>query len=165
MYHYHNANLRELGSPNPVISFTWGCYRSLSGNRVGDPRRVTFWEKFVKKLKRLELRPIRPPQGCSKVGSARPVTKHIWKKHVFLKKTCFFRKTRSAITSWAPASQGRSHDATFYARCLGDLTICILQTFSFFCPVSVFFAQKGPPNEFFCTFFGSVFGRARVQIS
>ena len=42
---------------------------------------------------------------------------------------------------------------------------CKLHTFSFFGPVSVFFAQEGPPNEFFGTFFGSVFGRARVQIS
>ena len=42
---------------------------------------------------------------------------------------------------------------------------CILQTYWFFNPVSVFFAQKGPPNEFFCNFFGCVFGPARVQIS
>ena len=42
---------------------------------------------------------------------------------------------------------------------------CKLHAFSFFGPVSVFFAQEGPPNEFFGTFFGSVFGRARVQIS
>ena len=37
--------------------------------------------------------------------------------------------------------------------------------FLIFCPVSVFFAQKGPPNEFFCKVFGCVFGPARVQIS
>ena len=29
----------------------------------------------------------------------------------------------------------------------------------------MFFAQEGPPDEFVGTFFGSVFGRARVQIS
>ena len=45
------------------------------------------------------------------------------------------------------------------------INFCKLHTFSFFGPVSVFFAQEGPPNEFFGTFFGSVFGRARVQIS
>ena len=45
------------------------------------------------------------------------------------------------------------------------INFCKLHTFSFFGPVSVFFAQEGPPNEFFCTFFGRVFGPARVQIS
>ena len=69
------------------------------------------------------------------------------------------------VASWAPAAQGPSHDATFYAYCLLGFYFCKLHTFSFFCPVSVFFAQKRPPNEFFGTFFGSVFGRARVQIS
>ena len=69
------------------------------------------------------------------------------------------------VVSWAPAAQGPSHDATFYAYCLLGFDFCKLHTFSFFCPVSVFFAQKRPPNEFFGTFFGSVFGRARVQIS
>ena len=38
----NDGDLRELGSPNPVISFTWGCYRSLSGNRVAQVGRVTF---------------------------------------------------------------------------------------------------------------------------
>ena len=45
------------------------------------------------------------------------------------------------------------------------INFCKLHTFSFFGTVSVTFAQEGPPNEFFGTFFGKVFGRARVQIS
>ena len=69
------------------------------------------------------------------------------------------------VVSWAPAAQGPSHDATFYAPSFLRNNFCKLHTFSFFGPVSVFFAQEGPPNEFFGTFFGSVFGRARVQIS
>ena len=69
------------------------------------------------------------------------------------------------VASWAPAAQGPSHAATFYASSLHSFYFCKLHTFSFFGPVSVFFAQEGPPNEFFGTFFGSVFGRARVQIS
>ena len=40
---------------------------------------------------------------------------------------------------------------------------CKLHTFPFFGPVSVFFAQEGPPNEFFGTFFGRVFGRACLR--
>ena len=69
------------------------------------------------------------------------------------------------VASWAPAAQGPSHDATFYAPSFLRNNFCKLHTFSFFGPVSVFFAQEGPPNEFFGTFFGRVFGRARVQIS
>ena len=69
------------------------------------------------------------------------------------------------VASWAPAAQGPSHDVTFYASWAHPFYFCKLHTFSFFGPVSVFFAQEGPPNEFFGTFFGSVFGRARVQIS
>ena len=67
------------------------------------------------------------------------------------------------VASWALAAQGPSHDATFYAYCLLGFYFCKLHTFSFFGPVSVFFAQEGPPNEFFCTFFGSVFGRACIR--
>ena len=151
---WYNNGLRELGAPNPVRSFTWGCYRLLSGNRVAQVGRATFWEKFVKKQNRLGTRPIRPRQGRSKVGSARPDLKHNWKNRVFFEKIRFLQKTRSVGTSWAPASQRRSLVATSYASCLGDLLICKLHTFEFFCPVSVLFAQEGPPDEFFCIFFG-----------
>ena len=82
-----------------------------------------------------------------------------------LKRYRFFPKTRLLVRRGRPASQGPSHDATFYAPSFLRNNFCKLHTFSFFCPVSVFFAQERPPNEFFCTFFGSVFGRARVQIS
>ena len=47
----------------------------------------------------------------------------------------------------------------------GFFYFCNTHTFSFLGPVSGFFAQEGPPNEFFCTFFGRVFAPARVQIS
>ena len=67
------------------------------------------------------------------------------------------------VASWAPAAQGPSHDATFYAYCLLGFYFCKLHTFSFFGTVSGRIAQEGPPNEFFCTFFGSVFGRACIR--
>ena len=67
--------------------------------------------------------------------------------------------------TWAPASQGPSLDATFYASWAHSFYFCELHTFPFFGTVSGRIAQEGPPNEFFYTFFGSVFGRARVQIS
>ena len=121
-------------------------------------------EDFVKIAKRLGAQPIRPPQGRSKVGTQRPVTKHSWKKHMVFLNT-FFSQNTALVASWAPAAQGPSLAATFYAYCLLGFYFCKLHTFSFFGPVSVFFAQEGPPNEFFGTFFGSVFGRARVQIS
>ena len=57
------------------------------------------------------------------------------------------------VASWAPAAQGPSHDATFYAPSFLRNNFCKLHTFSFFGPVSVFFAQEGPPNEFFRHFF------------
>ena len=69
------------------------------------------------------------------------------------------------VASWAPAAQGPSHDVTGYAYWAHPFYFCKLHTFSFFCLVSVFFAQEGPPNEFFDTFFGRVFGPARVRIS
>merc|ERR1712078_708041 len=43
------------------------------------------------------------------------------------------------------------------------INFCKLHTFSFFGTVSGRIAQEGPPNEFFCTFFGSVFGRACIR--
>ena len=82
-----------------------------------------------------------------------------------MKKNTFFSLNVSLVVSWAPAAQGPSHDVTGYAYWAHPFYFCKLHTFSFFGPVSVFFAQEGPPNEFFGTFFGSVFGRARVQIS
>ena len=87
------------------------------------------------------------------------------KKIRFFQKNTFFSQNTSVVASWAPAAQGPSHAATFYAPCLHSFYFCKLHTFSFFGTVSVRIAQEGPPNEFFCTFFGSVFGRARVQIS
>ena len=69
------------------------------------------------------------------------------------------------VASWAPAAQGPSLAATFYASSLHGFYFCKLHTFSFFGTVSVTIAQEGPPNEFFGTFLGRVFGRARVQIS
>ena len=147
-------NLRELGSPNPVISFTWGCYRSLSGNRVADPGRATFWEKFVKKQESLGTRPIRPPQGRSKVGTGCAVTKHSWKKQVFFEKNMFFfRETRSAGTSWAPASQGRSHDATFYASCPGFLWLLHFTNFLIFLSCLGVPRSERSPERVFLHFF------------
>ena len=67
------------------------------------------------------------------------------------------------VASWAPAAQGPSHAATFYASSLVGFYFCKLHTFSFFGTVSGRIAQEGPPNEFFCTFFGSVFGRACIR--
>ena len=87
------------------------------------------------------------------------------KKHVFRKKYVFFTK------HVPPVPRGRRLLMVALMMQLSMRPVpaffdfCILQTFLFFCPVSVFLAQKGPPNEFFCTFFGRVFGRARVQIS
>ena len=91
--------------------------------------------------------------------------KHTYlKKHVFSKNT-FFSQNTSMVASWAPAAQGPSHDATFYAPWAHPFYFCKLHTFAFFGPVSVFFAHEGPPNEFFGTVFGRVFGPARVRIS
>ena len=44
------------------------------------------------------------------------------------------------------------------------IDFCKLHTFSFFGTVPVTIAQAGPPNEFFHTFFGRVFGPARVSM-
>ena len=68
------------------------------------------------------------------------------------------------VASWAPAAQGPSHDVAFYAYWAHAFYFCKLHTFSFFGPVSVFFAQEGPPNEFFYTFWGRAFAPAPVQI-
>ncbi len=83
-----------------------------------EPRRVFFLRNFVKKQKRLKTRPIWPRQGRSKVGSGRPDLKHNWKNRVFFEKIRFLQKARSVSTSWAPASEGRSLAATFYAHSL-----------------------------------------------
>ena len=37
-----------------------------------------------------------------------------------LKKNTFFLLNVSLVVSWAPAAQGPSHDATFYARSLQE---------------------------------------------
>ena len=44
------------------------------------------------------------------------------------------------------------------------IDFCKLHTFSFFGTVPVTIAQAGSPNEFFHTFFGRVFGPARVRM-
>ena len=85
--------LRELGFPNPVISFTWGCYRSLSGNRVA-PSGAHFLKKFCKKSKGYSrhgqfglLRDI------PKLGPRVQLPLYFGKIVFFFKKTRFFHKT------------------------------------------------------------------------
>ena len=128
-------------------------------------RRALFKESFVKKQRVLGARPIRPPQGRPKVGSGRPETSQRKKKHVFFKKTRFFHKT----LLWLPRGRRPLRVPLMMQLSMRALSkrnnFCKLHTFSFFGPVSGFFAQEGPPNEFFGTFFGSVFGRTCVQIS
>ena len=84
-------------------------------------------------------------------------------KSRFFQKNTFFSQNTALVASWAPAAQGPSHDATFYASWAHSFYFCKLHTFSFFGTVSGRIAQEGPPNEFFCTFFGSVFGRACIR--
>ena len=91
--------------------------------------RAHFEENFVKKQKVLEARPIRPPQGRSKVGTGRTETHHRKKKHDFYKKNVFFSQNTSMVASWAPAAQGPSHDATFYASWAHPFYFCKLHTF------------------------------------
>ena len=128
-------------------------------------RRALFKESFVKKQRVLEALPIRPPQGRSKVGSGRPATEESRKKHVFFKKARFFHKTRVRLPRGRRPLRVPLMMPLSMRALSKRINFCKLHTFSFFGTVSVTIAQEGPPNEFFSTFFGRVFGRARVQIS
>ena len=89
-----NVNLRELGSPNPVISFTWGCYRSLSGNRVERPG-GRFFDKILQKSKRSlyhgQFGLLRDAPKLAARGQLRSIVE---KNTFFFKKTRFFHKTQ-----------------------------------------------------------------------
>ena len=119
----------------------------------------------MKKQKRLGTRPIRPRQGRSKVGSGRPDLNSNQKNRVFFEKIRFLQKTRSVGTSWAPASQGPSLAATFYASCLGVLLLLQVTHIRLFLSCLGVICSGGTPGRVFLHFFRKVFGPARVRIS
>ena len=84
----------------------------------------------------------------------------------FFEKIRFLQKTRSVGTSWAPASQGPSLAATFYAHGLRDLLLLQVTNILFFlsCLLGVIYSG-GTPGRVFLHFFRKVFGPARVRIS
>ena len=71
----------------------------------------------------------------------------------FFEKHCFFYKTRSVGTSWAPASQGRSHEATFYASCPRLLLLVHFAHFLSFFVLSRCSSLRGDPRTSFLHFF------------
>ena len=64
-----------------------------------------------------------------------------------------FHKTRSASTSWAPASQGRSHDATFYASCPSFLLLLHFTHFLICLSCLGALRSEGTPERVFLHFF------------
>ena len=77
----------------------------------------------------------------------------------------FVQKTRSVGTSWAPASQGPSLAATFYATSLGVLLLLQVTHIRLFLSCLGVICSGGTPGRVFLHFFRKVFGPARVRIS
>ena len=128
-------------------------------------RRAQNEENFVKKQKRLGTRPIRPRQARSKVGTARPVLNTNQKNHVFCKKTRFVQNAKIVQDTWAPASQGRSLVATFYATSPGDLLLLQVTHIRLFLSCLGDLCSGGTPGRVFLHFFRKVLGPACVSIS
>ena len=77
----------------------------------------------------------------------------IVKKTCFFFKKQFFHKTRSVGASWAPASQGPSLVATFYATCPGVLLLVQYTHFLIFRSCLGVLCSGGTPERVFLHFF------------
>ena len=146
--------MRELGSPNPVISFTWGCYRSLSGNRVG-PRGGCFFGEVLWKSKGYS--------GHGQFGLLRDAPRlapRVQLLSIFEKSTFFLKKTRFFSKKHGPSvPRGRRPLRVplllpLSMRALaGRFYFCKLHTFSFFWYCLGDHCSGGTPERVFLHFF------------
>ena len=84
----------------------------------------------------------------------------------YLKKNVFFSNKHAFFKKHGPSvPRGRRplRVALLLPLCMRRVPrffyFCNTHTFSFLGPVPGFFAQEGPPDEFFCSFFGRFLGR------
>ena len=155
----YNHILRELGSPNPAVSFTWGCCRSLSGKAVARQRRALFEETFVKSKRKLGHGQFGLLRDAPMLGPSVQLPLQLGKNTCFGRKKkqkwkCFFKKTQSSV------QRGRR---PLRVPLLSQISTRPVPVLCYFCNTNTLelyqnkmckIAQEGSPNEFLRTFFG-----------
>ena len=97
--------------------------------------------------------------------------RRVSRKHTYLKKVRFFKKNTffsqnvSMVASWAPAAQGPSHDATFYASWAHPFYFCRLHIFFHFLVLSRCSLLRRDPRTSFFVLFSEGFSDPRVYRS